>query len=54
MDNCQLMLEYAPTTLRWEPVEVIMKLLIGRGWGGGGWGGAMNIRSSVLAAILDW
>ena len=23
MENCQLMLEYAPTTLRWEPVEVI-------------------------------
>ena len=23
MDNCQLMLEHAPTTLRWEPVEVM-------------------------------
>ena len=23
MDNCQLMLEHAPTTLRWEPAEVI-------------------------------
>ena len=23
MDNCELILEHAPTTLRWEPVEVI-------------------------------
>jgi len=26
MDNCQLMLEYAPPTLRWEPVEMMTKL----------------------------
>ncbi|XP_066030863.1 DDB1- and CUL4-associated factor 1-like [Pocillopora verrucosa] len=26
MENCQLMLEYAPTTLRWEPVEVMNRL----------------------------
>jgi len=26
MDNCQLMLEHAPTTLRWEPVEMMNKL----------------------------
>lgn len=26
MENCQLMLEYAPTTLRWEPVEMMNRL----------------------------
>lgn len=26
MENCQLMLVYAPTTLRWEPVEMMNRL----------------------------